>query len=119
MRTKLILLLAMVAISACVKKPVKLKTGNWRGVLTMKTGAQLPFNFVLKDTAGKLQIAIVNGPERFVVPDVTQDGDSVFIKMPLFDSEFKLQVVNGQLKGQWIKHLAQKDNVMEFTATHG
>jgi len=119
MRTKLILLLAILAFSACVKPPVKLKTGNWRGVLKMNTGAELPFNFVLKDTAGKLQIAIVNGPERFVVPDVTQDGDSVFIKMPLFDSEFKLQLVNGQLKGQWIKHLAQKDNVLDFTATHG
>lgn len=117
MRNKIILLLAVVAFSSCVKKAAPLKMGTWRGVLKMKTGDELPFNFEVKGANDKQQIAIINGSENFAVPDVRLDGDSVFIKMPLFDSEFKLKQTDGKLAGQWIKHLAQKDNVLDFTAT--
>jgi len=112
-------LLAIAAICGCTSTPPKLTTGTWRGVLKMKTGDELPFNFEVKDTAGKQEIAIINGAEHFRVPDVRMDGDSVFIKMPLFDSEFKLKQQDGKLEGKWIKHLAQKDNVLAFTATPG
>jgi len=117
MRNKIILLLAVVAFSSCVKTAKPLKMGVWRGVLTMKTGDELPFNFEVKGVEGKQQIAIINGSENFAVPDVRLIGDSVFIKMPLFDSEFKLKQTGGTLAGKWIKHLAQKDNVLDFTAT--
>ncbi|MBE9665091.1 peroxiredoxin family protein [Mucilaginibacter boryungensis] len=113
------LLLLIAAICGCTSAPPKLTTGIWRGVLKMKTGDELPFNFEVKDTAGKQEIAIINGAEHFRVPDVRMDGDSVFIKMPLFDSEFKLKQQDGKLEGKWIKHLAQKDNVLAFTATPG
>lgn len=112
-------LLAICVIAACTHPVTKLKNGNWRGILKMKTGAGLPFNFQVKDTAGRQRIAIINGAEHFLVTDIKTDGDSVFIKMPLFDSEFKLKQVNGQLQGNWIKHLGQKDNVVAFTAIHG
>ncbi|MES2278417.1 MAG: TlpA disulfide reductase family protein [Bacteroidota bacterium] len=116
---KVLFLLVVAAISACTSAPSKLKTGIWRGALKLKTGAELPFNFEVRDTAGKQQLAIINGSEHFLVPDVRLDGDSVFIKMPLFDSEFKLKQQDGKLEGKWIKHLAQKDNELEFTAAPG
>ena len=95
----------------------KLQAGTWRGVLTNSTGQLLPFNFVVADTAGTQRIAIINGSERFKVTDIKIAGDSVFIHMPLFDSEFKLKLDGGNLKGQWIKHLGVKDASMDFTAT--
>jgi peroxiredoxin len=94
----------------------KLKTGIWRGALTTKSGTEIPFNFDVKDTAGKQQLAIINGVERFKVTDVTSQGDSVFIHMPLFNSEFKLKPTGAKLAGAWVKHLANQDVLTPFAA---
>jgi peroxiredoxin len=96
----------------------KLKTGIWRGALINKTGNEIPFNFDVKDTAGKQQIAIINGAERFKVTDITSQGDSVFIHMPLFNSEFRLKQTGNSLKGAWVKHLANQDVLTPFAAEH-
>ncbi len=94
----------------------KLQTGIWRGVLKTSAGNDMPFNFEVKDTAGTPQLAIINGDERLKVTDIKINGDSVFIHMPLFDSEFKLKFFGDSLKGQWIKHLGVRDTQMDFTA---
>ncbi|RFZ92760.1 TlpA family protein disulfide reductase [Mucilaginibacter conchicola] len=95
----------------------KLQTGTWRGVLKTASANEIPFNFDVTTAGGKQELYIINSTERFKVTDVTAKGDSVFIKMPLFDSEFKLKQNGKQLAGQYIKHLADKDVPMEFTAT--
>lgn len=95
----------------------QLKTGTWRGVLTTSTGNELPFNFEVETPAGKPQLAIINGAERLQVTDVKTVGDSVFIHMPLFNSDFKLKFNGSDLKGQWVKHLGDKDAPMAFSAT--
>ena len=95
----------------------KLKTGLWRGVLTTSTRVAIPFNFSIEDTAGVQQMVVMNGDERLKVTDIKSKGDSVFIHMPLFDSEFKLKWDGEVLGGRWIKHLGVKDAVMEFSAT--
>ena len=97
----------------------KLKTGTWRGVLTSPLGNNLPFNFNVSTINGKQQLSIINGAERFKVTDIKQKGDSVFIHMPLFNSEFKLKYEGASLKGKWIKHYGDKDAAMDFTATPG
>ena len=94
----------------------KLQIGTWRGALLDSAGLTLPFNFEIKDTAGVQQLVIINGDERFKVRDVKLKGDSVFIHMPLFDSEFKLKLDDAGLKGKWIKHLGNSDAAMDFTA---
>jgi thiol-disulfide isomerase/thioredoxin len=94
----------------------KLQTGVWRGVLKNSTGNELPFNFDVENLAGHQQLTIFNGAERFKVTDIKTKGDSVFIHMPLFDSEFKLIMDGKGLKGQWIKHLGNKDASMDFAA---
>jgi thiol-disulfide isomerase/thioredoxin len=97
----------------------KLKTGIWRGVLSSPSGNNLPFNFDVIGASGKQQIAIHNGTERFKVTDIRQKDDSVFIRMPLFNSEFKLKYTDASLKGKWIKHYGDKDAAMDFTAIPG
>src|SRR5882757_754405 len=84
----------------------QLKTGIWRGALKNSTGNELPFNFEVKDIAGKQQLIIMNGAERIKVTDIKHKNDSVFIHMPLFNSEFKLKTAGTGLKGTWIKHYA-------------
>jgi peroxiredoxin len=94
----------------------KLKTGVWRGALKTKSGTEIPFNFEVNNTGGKQQLAIINGAERFKVTDVTTKGDSVFIHMPLFNSEFKLKLNGDNLQGNWVRHLADNDLLIEFAA---
>jgi thiol-disulfide isomerase/thioredoxin len=103
-------------VASSVSAQTKLQTGIWRGVLSNSAGNPLPFNFEVKDTAGHQQLIVMNGDERLKVTDVRMVGDSVFIRMPLFDSEFKLKLSGDSLKGQWIKHLGIKDAAMDFTA---
>ncbi len=94
----------------------KLVNGVWHAALTTATGKQIPFNFEVKDTLGKKQLAIINGSERFKVSDIETKDDSILIHMPLFDSEIKTRVEGNTLKGKWIKHLPQKDVAMDFFA---
>src|ERR1700744_6231798 len=94
-----LLILSILTITTFAQS--KLQTGTWRGKLQTASGEKLPFNFVVSDTAGRQQIAIINGAERLKVTDVKTVGDSVFIHMPLFDSEFKLVLDNTGLHGKW------------------
>jgi thiol-disulfide isomerase/thioredoxin len=116
---KLLLLTILPLITLTTFAQVKLQTGIWRGKLKTSSGNHLPFNFTVSDIDGKQQIAVINGAERLKVTDIRSKGDSVFIKMPLFDSEFKLAGDSKSLSGKWIKHVGAKDAVMDFSAIAG
>lgn len=107
--------LAALFIISCSQKPEKLYYGMWRGVLKTQSGVEIPFNFNLKDSAGHIRIAIINGRENFRIEDVQVTEDSVLISIPLFESEIRAEKGVG-LKGKWIKHLADRDAVMDFSA---
>ncbi len=104
---------------ACSTKQAELKNGTWRATLKTQSGAEIPFNFVVYGTKDKKQLNIINGDEKFKVDEINLSGDSVFIKMPLFDSEIRV-IFNGKtLQGNWIKHLAANDVMMRFNAEPG
>ena len=117
MKLKALLIAAsFLLITAASVAQSKLQTGTWRGVLQTASGNGLPFNFTVSDTVGVQQIAIINGDERYKVTDIKTTGDSVFIRMPLFDSEFRLKLAGDTLAGKWIKHYGDRDALMAFTA---
>lgn len=107
---------AFVALTHTSIAQTKLATGIWRGALKATSGNEIPFNFEVSGK-GKKQLAVLNSSERLKVTDVTGDGDSVFIKMPLFDSEFRLKQTGTTLTGKFIKHLGIRDAATEFSAT--
>ncbi len=115
LRYAIIALLFFIFINA-TSAQTKLQTGVWRGALKTSSGVELPFNFDVENIGAHQQLAIINGAERFKVTDVKTKGDSVFIHMPLFNSEFRLKFAGKGLKGQWIKHLGDKDAAMDFAA---
>jgi thiol-disulfide isomerase/thioredoxin len=96
-----------------------LQPGLWRGELKSKSGHILPFNFDVIGGADYQKLYIINGGERFKVTDIRQTNDSVFIHMPLFNSEFKLKSDKKGLNGKWIKHYGDRDAIMDFTAEPG
>ncbi|MES2565928.1 MAG: TlpA disulfide reductase family protein [Bacteroidota bacterium] len=97
----------------------QLKTGTWRGVLYLNPNKQieLPFNFEIKVFKGKRQLIIHNSDERIVVDETMLLKDSFIFKMPIFDTEFRTQVIGDSiLKGIWINHTKKENNVISFTA---
>src|SRR6202008_3890150 len=81
-----------------------LKKGTWRGVFTLsekKNEIILPFNFDVSYIKNKPVMDVRNAEEKIRVTEITTIKDSVFIKMPVFDSEFRLAFKNDTLTGKW------------------
>src|SRR6218665_362354 len=97
-----------------------LNKGIWTGVLKLNDTTDLTFNFDVKETKGKYSsLDIINAEERIAVTEVIVNDDSVHIKMPVFDSEFKCKRISaGEISGVWINHARKDKNVIKFTATY-
>ncbi len=118
---KRLLFLTFAALAACgTQQKTQLATGTWQAHLLREDGGDIVFNFDVLDSAGKKTIHIINAGERMLVDDVRQEGDSVFIRMPFFDNEFRAVLqADGSLQGLWIRHLADKDVSITFKAKPG
>ncbi len=97
----------------------KLRIGSWRGVLKLNDSTDLPFNFEVKYDLEIFSVAFTNAEERIVANEIAITGDSVFIRMPFFDSEFKLKSFGDSLKGVWINHARKEKNILAFKAYYG
>ncbi|MCY7422017.1 MAG: TlpA family protein disulfide reductase [Chitinophagaceae bacterium] len=91
-------------------------TQFYKGTLVREDGNEIVFNFELRKKNGKPVIYIINGMERFRVDGVRMTADSVFIKMPLFESYFKAAVSNNNWTGVWIKETSKGTQQMPFVA---
>jgi thiol-disulfide isomerase/thioredoxin len=118
LKNKRLFLSALLIFSFCgtLLAKTRLQTGVWRGVLKTASGNEIPFNFEVTDVHDHPQLTVLNGAERLKVTDIKTIGDSVFIRMPLFDSEFKLKLDGDGLVGNWVRHLGNKDSQVPFTA---
>lgn len=80
----------------------------------------LPFLMTLeRDSAGWLA-HVHNGQEHIPIREITVGTDSITLRMPLFDSEFKGRIINDStFSGKWHNHLKGPDYVIPFTAHAG
>ena len=119
---KRIALALTIAVSGlCIQAQQKnsLSAGQWRGELERTDGNNIIFNFEVNNKEHKPTIYIRNAAERLAVDDITTVQDSIFIRLPFFDSQLRAVVVkNNQIKGVWIKRLADRNLVMPFTAVN-
>lgn len=117
-------LLAILWLASCHTAPERpaLKEGGWRGALTIvdSTGLVLPFRFdyaVVNDSA---RITIFNAEERIVADEISFSGDSIFIRMPVFDSEFRCRLSgDSAFSGNWINYSRKDKNIIPFAASYG
>lgn len=95
--------------------------GPWLAQLTVAEGENLPFHFDLEELEdGKLRIHVRNGDETITVDDIDHHGDSLFVRMPLFDSEFKARINSpGLITGVWHNYLKGPNYAIPFTARAG
>lgn len=96
-------------------------TGPWLVQLDLADGEVLPFHFDLEKLEnGALRLSVRNGEETIVVDDIERKGDSLFVRMPLFDSEFKGRSEGaGMVTGNWHNYLKGPDYSIPFTARAG
>ena len=80
----------------------------------------LPFLFDLSRDTGGWVMTVHNDEESIVVKDVVFHGDTITIRMPLYDSEFKGVVRNDSLfTGGWHNYLKGPDYMIPFIARAG
>lgn len=118
-QTVLVLTLLVGGLYLQAQQKNDLSAGQWRGELERTDGNNIVFNFEVSEKAGKPIIHIRNAAERLAVDDITIVQDSIFIKLPFFDSQFRAVFMDdNRIKGVWIKRLADRDLVMPFTAVN-
>src|ERR1035437_757746 len=98
----------------------------WRAILILHPGVELPFNFYMdRDINGKEMVVFVNGSEKIYADEIRNTKDSIFIKMPVFDSEINAQIIKNEeaksisMKGVFINHARTSDNIFLFEANSG
>ena len=94
-------------------------SGWWRAQLHREDGHNIVFNFEWKKEKGTNVWYITNGSERIRVNDIRQSGDSFFIQMPVFESQFRIKKSANLLEGVWQKRGSIKTQIMPFTAVPG
>lgn len=90
-------------------------TGLWIGLLQM-AGPELPFNFKIEDKGGKIHFIIHNAEERIACDEIRVEGDSLFVKLPLYNSEFRLHTSRDSLTGVWINFGRKVPATLSFRA---
>ena len=106
--TFLLLLLNVYAVA-------QLPTGNWHASIVLNDTLELPFTF----SSDSNSLTIHNGDENIIVDEISFKGDSVFIQMPVFDSEFRCILKENSLSGIFFNHARKNDNVFSFHADRG
>ncbi len=93
-----------------------LSSGYWRAVLQLEK-TTLPFEFEVSKSKEVMQVYFINGAEKLVADQVIWHGDSVHIKMELFDSEIIAKLENQQLTGNWVRYGLGKSYLVPFSAS--
>lgn len=94
-----------------------LESGAWRFVFDLN-GHGAPINAEIQRSDTSTAITFINAQERIEVKEVRMAGDSIFIRMPLYDTEL-IGVIGADGKnmtGHWINHNRGADYKVPFSA---
>jgi peroxiredoxin len=116
----ILLALLLAIFSSCNKKAQTLTQGNWRGVFVLP-GNEIPFSFEVKEiNPGSFSVILTNGTDRFELPKVTVQKDSVAFYVDLYSAVFKAKIDGNSLQGRFLKLGTEKpDTGLIFTAEAG
>ena len=109
--------------SGCTQQPQELKTGVWRGYLSIdKENPEhiLPFFIdVKRNDSEAIVMDIRNADERITLDSVWRKGDSLFMRTPVFDTEFKVLLQGDNMTGMWYNRMRGRDYTIPFFAEYG
>ena len=98
---------------------IKAQQGWWGAKLHRSDSNNIAFTFEWKTEKGKPVWYIRNATERIRVSNINIKGDSLFVEMPVFESQFRLKKTDKNLNGVWIKNGSVKMQVIPFSASFG
>jgi thiol-disulfide isomerase/thioredoxin len=116
MRIAFFALLIVSAVS-CSKPPAELKSGVWRGVITMQN-QELAFIFDVEKKGVQYLINLNNASEKILLDEISIQGDSVLIPLHIFDAALHAKIEGNKLTGTFVKYYLPEGN-LPFTASFG
>jgi peroxiredoxin len=96
-----------------------IKPGTWRVALQHAAGVEIPFIMEAESRNDSTVLYLVNGEERILVDEITTMGDSVKIRLHIFDADLIAKVDDDKMAGRFVKNDTQAPYSVPFTAEHG
>ena len=112
-----LLLLIIFSFTSCQEKEVittTLETGMHRGNLVAKDNQSIPFLF---EVTSANSLKIYNADEVIEVDEISYQNDSVYIKLPYFETVIAAKFDGKNLNGQWIEE--DRDRSVAFYSEFG
>lgn len=109
--------LALLIFFGCEPQGPVLTPGAWHGKLQVMDGEHLPFNFSILPDEGGLKMEIYNAEEVIVTDPLEIKGDSIVIRMPVFEGYLSGTYTAEEIRGAFIKE--SLDRVVPFSANYG
>ncbi len=103
---------------------LNIKEGKWRAALKIPVESnertlEIPFHFILKNNNGKYSAEILNAEEKILCNEVSLKKDSIFIKLPVFDSELKGKfILDTLINGVWCNYSKGSNYIIPFYAEY-
>lgn len=112
---RFLLVILLFVFSCSISKTEKIKEGKWLAQLQVQDNEVLPFTFAVNyNDKNAIAIQVFNAEEVIDVDEITIKGDSITIKMPVFEGYLKGKFTATEIKGSFIKE--SLDRVVPFKA---
>ena len=113
MRHNLLVILFLSILSCQEKEVQKLEIGTYRGHLIAQDNQAMPFIFEVNSESS---LKIYNAEEVIEVDEIEYRNDSLFIKLPYFETVIAAKFDGNNFHGQWIEE--DRDRSVAFFAEY-
>lgn len=108
----------LLSTSCKIDKSPKLEKGDWLAKIEVSESQQLPFEFTLSTNEdGGYVMEVYNADEVVTIDEFTFNGDSIDIRMPIFEGHISGTFTENTIKGEFIEE--SKERRVPFLATYG
>ena len=109
----------LVIFTSCKKEEkIELKKGHWLGTMEVSESQQLPFEFIInQNEEGGYVMQVYNAEEVVTIDEFTFNGDSIDIRMPIFEGHIAGTYTATEITGQFIEE--GKERSVPFRAVQG
>jgi len=118
MRKIILSILCTILLNCSEEEKILPATGMWLFELQVMDNEILPFNLKLERSEnGEYSGEIYNAEEVIAVDEIDIDGDSIYIKPPVFQGYLAGKITSDKILGEFIKE--DLDRIVPFSAYHG
>ena len=114
MRNSLLVFLLLLTFSCQDKEAKTLENGTYRGNLIAQDNQAMPFIF---EVTSPTSLKIYNADEVIEVDEIEYSNDSVYIKLPYFETVIAAKFDGNNFQGQWIEE--DRDRSVAFFSEYG